>query len=49
MKDISKINRVDIYIRPNEKVALIRKANKLGLSLSKLLVQAALDYEVPKQ
>ncbi len=40
---------MNIYLRPEVKVKLMRKANKLGLSLSKLLVQAALDYEVPKQ
>lgn len=42
-------NRLDIYVKPIDKIHLMRKAHRLGLSLSKLLVQAALEYEAPKQ
>lgn len=41
--------RVNIYLRPEVKIKLVKKANKMGLSLSKLLVKAALDYEVPRK
>ncbi len=42
-------NRLDVYVKPIDKIRLMRKAHRLGLSTSKLLVKAALDYEVPKQ
>lgn len=37
--------RTLIYMRPELKVKLIRKAEKYNVSLSKLLVNAALQYE----
>jgi hypothetical protein len=38
-------NRVDIYMAIEDKTRLKVKAAKLGLSLSKLLVIAALNFE----
>ena len=37
--------QLDIYIRSEDKVRLIRKANKMNISLSKLMVNAALEYQ----
>lgn len=36
--------RIEIYIMPGDKIKLIRKAQKLGFSVSKLMVHAALEY-----
>jgi hypothetical protein len=36
---------LNIYIQPGEKIKLIRKANKLGISLSRLMIVASLAYE----
>ncbi len=38
------VNRIDIYVIPRVKAKLRRKANKLGLSISSLMVKAALGY-----
>jgi hypothetical protein len=38
-----------MYVKGRDLGLIRRKAKRLGLSVSKLLVQAALDYEVPKQ
>jgi len=37
--------RTLIYLRPELKVKLIRKAEKYNISLSKLLVNGALQYD----
>lgn len=37
-----------MYVKGKDLGIIRRKARSLGLSTSKLLVQAALDYEVPK-
>jgi hypothetical protein len=39
------MGQLDIYVRPQDKVKLIRKAKKMEVSLSKLMVRAALEYE----
>jgi len=39
-------NRLDIYIPLTYKVYLREKANRLGISLSSLLVRAALEYNI---
>ncbi len=38
--------RTNIYIRPSEKVKIMRKAQRMGITMSKLLVMAALDYDI---
>jgi hypothetical protein len=46
------INRVDIYVSIGDKEKLIKKAQGLGIPLSRLMVRAALEYgeeEPPKQ
>ena len=40
------LNRVDIYVIPRVKAKIRRKANKLGISVSSLMVRAALEYNV---
>lgn len=40
------LNRIDIYVLPLVKAKLRRKANKFGLSMSSLMVAAALEYTV---
>ncbi len=40
------LNRIDIYVIPHVKTKLRRKAKKLGLSVSSLMVKAALEYPV---
>jgi len=42
-------NRADIYMSVDDKIKLIKKAHRLGVSLSSLLVQAALDYGEPRR
>ena len=37
--------QLDIYIKPKEKVELTRKAKKYGVSISKLMVIAALKCD----
>ncbi|SIM67246.1 hypothetical protein [Cuniculiplasma divulgatum] len=43
--------QLDIYIKPKDKVKLTRKANKFNVSISKLMVTAALmcDKEVMEE
>ncbi len=43
------VNRIDIYVQPRSKTKLRRKANKLGISVSSLMVKAALEYTVKKE
>ena len=45
------MGQMDIYIRNEEKIILIRKANKFGVSVSKLMVTSALmcDEEVMEE
>lgn len=38
-----------MYVKGKDLGLIKRKAKSLGLSTSKLLVKAALDYEVPKK
>ena len=37
-------SRTQVYIRPEIKVKIMRKAQRLGISVSKLLVEGALQY-----
>ena len=37
--------RMDIYVRPEERKEIVEKAGKLGISISKLLVNGALQYQ----
>lgn len=37
--------RIDISIRLDDKIKIMRKAGKMGVSVSRLMVMAALDYE----
>lgn len=39
------MSQLDIYIRDEDKIRLIRKASKMRISLSKLMVGAALEYD----
>ena len=39
------MNQLDIYVKPKDKLKLTRKAKKYGVSISKLLVTAALNFE----
>ena len=39
------MSQIDIYIKPNDKIKLVRKANKYGVSVSKLMVTAALKCD----
>ncbi len=41
---IVRYNRTEIYMHDKDKIALMRKANKIGLSLSKLLVKGGFQY-----
>lgn len=43
------VNRIDIYAIPCVKAKIRRKANKLGLSVSTLMVTAALEYNVKNE
>ena len=43
------VNRLDIYVTPHVKAKLRRKAKKLGLSVSSLMVTAALEYTVKNE
>lgn len=42
-------NRIEIYIPLEIKIELRKKASKMGLSFSKLLIESALNYEVPER
>ena len=42
---IVRYNRTEIYMHDKDKIALMRKANKMGLSLSKLLVKGGFQYD----
>lgn len=39
--------QLDIYVRSEDKTKLMRKAYRMHISLSKLMVSAALQYELP--
>jgi len=43
------VKRTLIYLRPDIKVKLLRKAEKYNISLSKLLVESGLKYEKEKR
>ncbi len=38
-------HRTTIYIKPEEKVKIIRKAQKLKMPMSRLLIMGALEYQ----
>ena len=42
---IVRYNRTEIYMHDKDKIALMRKAHKMGISLSKLLVKGGFQYE----
>ncbi len=44
----TKLNRTNVYIPLEVKVKLMRKAQKLNLPLSQLLIRGAEQYEVNK-
>jgi hypothetical protein len=39
------MGQIDIYIKDDDKIKLVRKASKMRISVSKLMVRAALEYE----
>ena len=39
------MSQLDIYVKPKDKVKLTRKAKKYGVSISKLLVISALNFD----
>ena len=41
--------QLDIYIRNEDKIKLMRKAQKMNISISKLMVRAALEYQSCKE
>ena len=43
------VNRLDIYVTTPVKAKLRRKAKKLGLSMSSLMVKASLEYTVKNE
>ncbi len=43
--DTQRNTRMDIYVRPEERKEIVEKAGKLGISISKLLVNGALQYQ----
>ncbi len=48
MLNKTKLNRTSIYIPLEKKVKLMRKAQRLNLPLSQLLIKGAEQYEVDK-
>ncbi|WP_298276248.1 hypothetical protein [Ferroplasma sp.] len=42
-------NRVNIYVTPEKRRKIKRKAKKLGVSVSELLVSSALNFEGDKK
>lgn len=43
------MSTINVYVRPDDKIKLLRKSDRLGISLSKLLIESALNYEVPER
>lgn len=42
-------NHTQVYIKPDVKVKILRKARRLNMSVSQLMILGALNYEVPAE
>lgn len=49
MDDLITARHVCIYVRPHDRIKIMRKARRLGLSISELLVLGALEYNPQKE
>ncbi len=43
------MSTIDVYIKADDKIKLLQKARKMGISVSRLLVLGVLNYNLPEE